>query len=56
MKKPIVNTEKPAPTAKIKQPIATLVVKAMPNQSIPDKKTTKKTQVVASQPVRRHQK
>ena len=47
MKKSKTTTEKPAPKAKAEQPIATVVTKAMPNKSSPDKKTPKKTQIVA---------
>jgi hypothetical protein len=51
MKKPKTTTEKPAPKAKAEQPIATVVTKAMPNKSSPDKKTPKKAQIVAPKPV-----
>ena len=51
MKKPKTTTEKPVSKAKAEKPIATVVTKAAPKKTSPDRKTPKKAQAVASKPV-----
>jgi hypothetical protein len=45
------STEKPVPKAKAEQPVATLEIKATPQNPSPDQKAAKKTQAVTPNPV-----